>query len=85
MTAAADRLLQDVLRLPVEDRSRIATRIIESVEDDEDFELSHAWQAEINRRVESIKDGSAQLVDHDQVMDSVRQKLALQRTAKSHS
>jgi putative addiction module component (TIGR02574 family) len=84
MAATYNSVLQDALLLPVAKRSRIATRLIESVDDiDHDGDLSPAWQAEINRRMESIRQETAQLVPHDEVMAGVRHKLAEQRTAKS--
>jgi putative addiction module component (TIGR02574 family) len=82
MTATFDTVLQDALRLPVEERSRMASRLIESVDDGDEVELSPAWRAEINRRVESILDGTAKLIEHEEVMTGVRQKLAQQRAAK---
>lgn len=83
MTATADMLLADALRLSVEERSHIATVLIESLDDDADFELSPAWTLEIARRMESIRDGTAELIPHDEVMASVRLKLARQREAKA--
>ena len=62
--------------LSVEDRSHIATVPIESKDDDADFELSPAWSLEIARRMGSIRDGTAKLVSHDEVMASVRLKLS---------
>ena len=72
------------MSLPLQDRSRLAARLIESLDDaDDDVELSPAWQAEINRRLETIRQGTAQLVPHEEVMAQVRSKLAEQRAAKS--
>jgi putative addiction module component (TIGR02574 family) len=72
MTATYDTVLQDALRLPLEDRSRIATRLIASVDDDDGFELSPAWMAEIDRRMQAVKNGTATLIPHDEAMESVR-------------
>ena len=85
MTASFDTVLQDALRLPLEERSLIASRLIESVDDVDDFELSPAWKAEIDRRIESIKNGTAKLIPHDEIMASVRQQLEQQRAAKQHA
>jgi putative addiction module component (TIGR02574 family) len=81
MASPYETVLNDALHLPLEERSRIAARLIESMDDD-DSELSPAWQAEIERRIESIKNGTAKLMSHDEAMASVRQKLAQQRAAK---
>jgi len=46
-----DSVLDSALGLPLEQRSRMASRLIESVDAD-DAPLSPAWLAEIDRRVE---------------------------------
>lgn len=84
MTTTYETVLNDALHLPLEERLRIATRLIESMDDD-GLELSPAWQAEIERRIESIKNGTAKLIDHDEAMAGARQKLARQRAAKPHA
>jgi putative addiction module component (TIGR02574 family) len=81
MTSSYETVLNDALHLPLEDRSRMATRLIESI-DDENFEPSAGWKAEFERRIESIKEGTANLITHDEAMASVRQKLAQQQVAK---
>ena len=83
MTATFNSVLEYALQLPVEDRSRIASRLIESVDDADDVEMSPAWRAEIESRMESIRQGTAKLVPHDEVMTGVRRKLADQSAAKS--
>ena len=63
MTLTYESVLEHALQLPVVERSRIATRLIESVEEPEETaEVSSAWQAEIDRRMESIRNGTAKLV-----------------------
>lgn len=85
MTLTYDSVLEHALQLPVVERSRIATRLIESMEEPEEetAEVSSAWQAEIDRRMESIRNGTAKLVPHDEVMTGLRQKLAQQNAARS--
>jgi putative addiction module component (TIGR02574 family) len=67
MIATFDTVLQDALRLSLEDRSRIATRLIASVDAD-DFELSPAWKAKIETRMKAIKDRTTKLIPHDEAM-----------------
>jgi putative addiction module component (TIGR02574 family) len=83
MTATFNSVLEHVLQLPAGERSRIATRLIESVDDADDVEISPAWRAEIENRIESIRQGTATLLPHDEVMAGVRRKLAAQSAAKS--
>lgn len=82
MTSAAEMVLENALRLSVEERSRIAARLIESVDEGYNVEFTPEWQVEIQHRMESIHNGTAKLIPHDQVMDELRQKLREQRVAK---
>jgi putative addiction module component (TIGR02574 family) len=83
MTASFNSVLEYALQLPVEDRSRMASRLIESVDEADDVEVSPAWKAEIESRMESIRQGTARLIPHEEVMAGVRRKLAAQSAAKS--
>jgi hypothetical protein len=49
----------------------------------EDADISPAWKAEINRRMETIRNGTAKLIPHEEVMASAHRKIAARRTAKS--
>lgn len=77
-----DTLLQNALQLPLEERSRMASRLIESIDQDDATTISPAWQAEINRRIESIRAGTAKLVPHERVMAEARHRLAQIREAR---
>lgn len=83
MTATFNSVLEQALQLPAGDRSRIASLLIESVDDADDVEMSPAWRTEIESRMESIRSGTAKLIPHDEVMVGIRRKLAGQRAAKS--
>ena len=62
MAATAERVLQEALKLPEEDRADIATRLIASL-DAESTEgrpdVEEAWAAEIERRCEALDAGTA--------------------------
>ncbi len=66
---------KNALLLPVEDRSRIASRLIESVDAAEDAELSPAWCAEIDRRIEAVRTGASRRISHADVMTEARSVL----------
>jgi putative addiction module component (TIGR02574 family) len=72
MTAASfDVLLDDALNLPVELRSKMATRLLASLDQD-DTELSAGWKEEIRRRAEAARNGTARRVPHDEVIAGAR-------------
>jgi len=50
MTHAARKLLHDVLGLSEEDRVRIATEVLASLDGPEDAGWDEAWAAELERR-----------------------------------
>lgn len=76
MAVTFDTVLESALLLPVEDRSRIAARLIESVDAADDAELSPAWCAEIDRRIEAARSGTSRRIPHAEVMSEARNLLA---------
>ena len=69
-----EKVKDDALHLPIEDRSRLASRLLESLDDDDD--ISPEWKDEIRRRVREMKSGTAVMVPHDEVMANVRANLS---------
>ena len=53
MTDAARKLLNDVLDLPEEDRVRIATELLASLDGPADADWDDSWVAELERRQEA--------------------------------
>ena len=72
-----EQVKDEALQLPLEDRSRLASRLLESLDDDDD--VSPEWLEEIRRRVNEIKNGTAKMVPHDEVMSNVRERVAKRR------
>jgi putative addiction module component (TIGR02574 family) len=60
------RVLEDALTLTVEDRARVAHELLQSLEP-EDSDAAAAWSDEIQRRVDEVDAGTAQLDDWDTV------------------
>jgi putative addiction module component (TIGR02574 family) len=74
MIAVAE-LLKEALHHPQTDRSYMASKLLESLDDDED-EISEEWLVEIRRRVQEVKDNTATMIPHDEVMASVKASVA---------
>jgi len=72
MVSTTTELLENALSLPETDRSYLASKLLESLDDGG---VSKEWDEEIARRVSSIDDGSAQLIPHDEVMASARRAI----------
>ena len=72
-----DALLESSLKLPLQERSRLATRLIESLDDaDDDMEISPPWHSEIERRIEAVRNGTMRTIPHEEVMAEMQALLA---------
>jgi putative addiction module component (TIGR02574 family) len=76
-----EKVKEDALHLPHEDRSRLASRLLESLDDEDD--ISPEWKDEIRRRVQEMKDGTAIMVPHEEVMANVRARLIKRREERA--
>ncbi len=76
-----EKIQDDALHLPLEDRSRLASRLLESLDDD--VEISGEWLEEIRRRANNVRAGTSKLTTHAQVMAEVRDGLAQSRSNRT--
>ena len=60
MSSQLEIIEAQALQLSVEERARLADRLIASLF--EDTEVEEAWAAEVERRIEEIESGRVQLV-----------------------
>jgi putative addiction module component (TIGR02574 family) len=61
-----EQLENGALHLPREDRSKLASRLLVSLEDD-DFELSPEWAEELDRRVNEMDEGRAEMISSEEL------------------
>lgn len=74
MIPALDMIVDQALALPEASRAFLAEKLLESLDQEEDVELSPAWRAEIQRRIKEIDEGRATLVPMEKVMSELRQR-----------
>ena len=74
MAESAETILKDALRLSEEDRVRVASELLASVEFDVETRDSDAWIAEIERRAQSALGGSPALT-WDEARERVEERL----------
>jgi len=70
------QVLEEAMQLEPGTRAMIAETLLESLDFEEDFEVSQAWRAEIQRRCEQVDRGEVELIDSDTVMAELRKKHA---------
>jgi putative addiction module component (TIGR02574 family) len=80
--ARAEEHVEELLKLPVEDRARAAKRLLDSLDEDpEDPDAEALRAAEVARRARAVADGSAELVDADEVRRRIAGRLREIRNA----
>ena len=85
-----DNIRQLAMSLSPQERIDLADELFHSVsdeeveqfDDDDDFELSPEQMAELERRIESVRNGTAVLIDADVALEQIRQSLKEQRAAR---
>lgn len=78
MSELADKVLTDAMKLPTEERARVAAELIASFDGEPDADAGLAWAAEIDRRVQRIREdgpkGDDWQVVHDRIAARLRSK-----------
>ena len=80
MSDAASKLLEQLLALPEADRLEIADRLDETLGGTGD-DLDPAFEAELNRRLDMVANGTAELIDGEQVFREARERIQKRRRA----
>ena len=75
MTLLVEKLEQEVLALPVEDRACLAQKVCDSIEHFADAETEKAWLKEADRRWREIDEGRINCIPAEEVMRRARASL----------
>ena len=71
MNAGARKILEEALELPSDERSELARKLLESLQDTAAPEVESAWAAVIARRAQAVLDGTAATRDLDEGLDAI--------------
>ena len=69
-------MLAEILRLPAEQRAKLALELIRSLDGDPELDVVEAWDAEIERRGSDVDAGAADAMTLDEYRAHVRQRRA---------
>lgn len=72
---SSDTLLAEALKLPQDERARLALRLAESLDDSADASSEEAWAREVSRRIERLREGTARVVSADQALADAHARL----------
>ena len=75
MAGPASKLEAKALKLPPEERARLAQRLISSLDQASDPESEELWIRESERRLEELESGSVASVPAERVVEKARSSL----------
>jgi putative addiction module component (TIGR02574 family) len=88
MSETATKLLEQLLALPEDERLMIADRLWDSLGDEKQQEIideaanDPEFQAELERRLDSVANGTAELIPWEQAREEMRAELERRRAAR---
>lgn len=71
MNARAERVFEEALDLPLDERGELARRLLESIDSDAPPEVEDAWRPVIAQRAREALDGTAPTRDLDEALDQI--------------
>ena len=72
MTSTLEKLTNQALKLPQSARAYLAERLLDSLEQDDDFEVSSEWLAEARRRGRELDSGRGRAVNGEVALKRLR-------------
>ncbi len=73
---AIDTLRTKALDLPESERAELARDLLESLDGAPDPDAAEAWEVEILRRLDQVDNGTAKLVDREEMRRRMRARMA---------
>lgn len=67
MARTVDDLLPELLQLSADERAKIASSLIQSLDEEDDEDVEQQWAAEIKKRIEDIDSGKVELIPWSEV------------------
>lgn len=74
MAAGIHDLVNEALALPEASRAFLAEKLLESLDQDEDFTVSDEWREEIRRRCRELDAGNSRTAPAEEVFAELRQQ-----------
>ena len=68
-------ILPKLLKLPAEERARLATELVQSLDESKDSDPAAAWLEELDRRAREVVSGTAKLEDWTKVRRRIERRL----------
>ncbi len=79
MIALADKVYEDALELPTDDRLKLIDRLLHSTNLPTQADIDKAWAEEVENRIISLQNGTAKLIPGEEVFAKLKSELAEKR------
>ncbi len=76
MIALAEKVYEDALDLPTEDRIRLIDRLLHSTNLPTQTDIDEAWSKEVEARSLNLDNGTSKLVSGEEVFEKIKSKFA---------
>ncbi len=77
MIALAEKVYEEALNLPTEDRIRLIDKLLHSTNLPTQQDIDEAWSKEVAARVDSLKNGTSKLVSGEEVFSKIRSRFGI--------
>jgi putative addiction module component (TIGR02574 family) len=75
MSSKAQKVLEEALTLPAEERADLAACLLESLDEQEDEAVEEAWAREIERRMREVESGAVKTIPWSEARRRLRERL----------
>lgn len=78
MTVLAEKVYEEALDLPTDDRIKLIDRLLHSTNLPTQDDIDKAWSKEVNTRSDRLENGTAKLIPGEDVFAKIKSKFAIQ-------
>ena len=75
MSGKAQKVLEEALTLPPEERADVAATLLESLDEQEDEGVEEAWAQEIEHRIRDVESGAVKTIPWSEARRRLRERL----------
>jgi putative addiction module component (TIGR02574 family) len=76
MSRSLTDLADEAMALPTESRAYLAEKLLETLDFEEDFQVSDAWKSEVRKRCRELDSGVVKSIPAEIVFREIREALA---------
>ena len=76
MTALAEKIYEQALDLPTDDRLILIDKLLHSTNLPTQQKIDEAWSVEVENRIKGLEDGTSKIIPGEEVFKKIRKKFS---------